>query len=333
MASVLSLRTGLACALLLAACKGDEEGPKREPPPAPSTPEPAEATEPAAEVKPSAPAPQQVRDRLLTWLDPEAVSVGWVAVSEPLRSDAVAVVYGLPPRAEDLLQAAGDLDRAIEAVRPSDAPPTSTWLGPQALVTTGRFARRPTVLRPLSAPLEDVRARLEGLDLRRVEDDVFEVWEPQRVFPYRVVVLEGDVAAFVPASEPGSGLTPLAAARDMPPSDVQEQLAALLGQPGAPSMAVFASGPLLHLDLDQDVLAVRFELAQASDGSIDGQIALQIDGDPAAAAKALEDRKAPEQSDRVRELMDRAAYLVDGGVVQGRLQLPASDAAVLAVER
>lgn len=316
-------------ALLAAACKGE---PQQEPAPkddaTPSSPPDAKA-EPQTKAAPTTPVADDIRSRLLEWLDPEAVSVAWVALPEPLRSDAVSVVYGLPPRAEDLLQAVEDLDRALEAVRPPDDPEVSTWLGPQALVTVGRLARRPTVLRPLSAPVAEVRPRLESLALRRLEDDVFEIWEPERVFPYRVVLLEGDVAAFVPASEPGSGLTALATARDMPPSDIQDQLAALLGQPGAPSVALFASGPMLHLDLDQDVLAVRFELLRASDGSLDGQVAFQIEGDAAEAAKALEDHTAPEQSDRVRELVERTAYMVDGEIVQGRLQMPATDAAVL----
>ncbi|MCB9716083.1 MAG: hypothetical protein H6712_19605 [Myxococcales bacterium] len=323
-------RTALAVLLLALACKGDDpQAEPRTPVESPPAPTPAASPETAA-----APAPKDdgVRSRLLAWLDPDAVSVAWVSVPQTLRGDVVSVVYGLPPRAEDLLQAVTDLERALESVRPSEAPATSTWLGSTALVSTGRLARRPTVIRPLLEPLDEVRKHLQALELRRAEDEVFEIWEPQRVFPYRVILLEGDVAAFVPASEPGSGLTPLAAARDMPPSDVQEQLDALLGQPGAPAIALFASGPMLHLDLDQDVLAVRFELLRGSDGSLDGQIALQLEGDAAAAVAALEGRKAPEQNDRVRELVDRAAYLADGEVVQGRLQLPPADAALLRAE-
>ncbi|MCA9709393.1 MAG: hypothetical protein KDK70_26365 [Myxococcales bacterium] len=118
--------------------------------------------------------------------------------------------------------------QALDAVRPHDAPPTETWLSLETLVDLGRLAQRPTVLRPLLVPREEAIARIEAMGLRRQEDEVFDVWVPERVFPYEVVLLEGDVAAFIPASEPGTGLSPLAAARDMPPSDVETQLGALL---------------------------------------------------------------------------------------------------------
>ncbi|MEX1364862.1 MAG: hypothetical protein AB1Z98_17170 [Nannocystaceae bacterium] len=331
-------RVLLAAACLLAtACNRDDGAAKSEPVPNPSPPA-TDAGSSSAAADPSSPAAQSPagqdeRARLLAWLDPEAVSVAWIRAPQPLRGDALAVVYGLPARAEDLLQAVGDIDRALEAVRPAEAPQTSTWLGSTALASTGRFARRPTVVRPLLQPRAQVEAALDALPLRRQQVDAFDVWEPERVFPYRIVMLGDDALAFIPASEPGSGLRPLAAARDMPPSDVQDQLDGLLGEPGAPVIALFASGPLLHFDLDQDVMAVRFELYRASDGGLDGRVALQVDGDPATAVKALEDREAPEQSDRIRELVKRSAYLVDGEVVQGRLELPATDAAVLLAER
>jgi hypothetical protein len=243
------------------------------------------------------------------------------------------VVYGLPPRAEDLLRADTDVDAALEAVRPTEAPAAATWLAYDALVTAARMSKRPLVLRPLLVPRAEAIARLEALGLERKEVDAFEVWEPRRVFPYRVVLLDGDVAGFISASEPGSGLPPLIAARDMPPSEVETQLEALLAGPGAPVVALFAAGPMLHLDLDPDVLSVRFEIRRSADGSLDGQIALQLDGDASAAVAALEARKAPEQSDGIQRLVERAAYMVDAdAVVAGRLQLSRADAALLEVE-
>lgn len=326
-------RAVLGVALGLTGCPDGGPGddpPSRQAPPNPPAPEPSSvAKAPSADVTadPSAPGP------LLAWLDPDAISVAYLDLPQHLRSDAVAVVYGLPPRAEDLLQAVTDLDHALDAIRPTDSPATDTWLSPRGLVTLGRLARRPTVLHPLRVPKAEAIARLEAMGLVREDDEVFEIWAPQRVFPYKVVMLEGDVAAFIPAAEPGSGLSPLAAARDQPPSDVETQLNTLLSGPDAPTLTLFAAGPMLHFDLSDDVIAVRFELRRASDGSLDGQLALQIEGNAATAVKALEDRTAPEQSDRIQQLVERAAYMVDGEVVAGRLQLSAADAKLLVSPR
>jgi hypothetical protein len=321
----------LAAALVLGtACKGDQasgdEAPPREtiPSPPPPTASKAAAADPGSNER---------RARLMAWLDPDAVSVAYLAGPERLRGDAVAVVYGLPPRAEELLSAVNDVDEALEAVRPTEAPAAATWLAGEALVTAARMSRRPLVLRPLLVPRAEAITRLEALGLERKEVDAFEIWEPRRVFPYRVVLLDGDVAGFISASEPGTGLPPLVAARDLPPSEVETQLETLLTGPGAPVVALFAVGPMLHLELEQDVMTVRFEIRRGADGSLDGQIALQVDGDATAAVAALEARKAPEQSDGIQELIERAAYMVDRDtVVGGRLQLSPADAALLEVE-
>jgi hypothetical protein len=273
------------------------------------------------------------RTRLMAWLDPDAIAVGYSRVTEHLRGDAVAVVYALPPRAEDLLQAITDVDEALEAIRPTDAPKADTWLGHEALVTAGRMSRRPMVLRPLLVPKAEAAARLQALGLEPQEVDAFEVWMPRRVLPYRVVLLDGDVIGFIPASEPGTGVAPLAAARDMPPSEVETQLEALLAGAEAPAVALFVAGPMLHLDLDEDVLTVRFELRKAAAGGFDGAIALQLPGeDSKPAVAALEGRKAPEQSDAIQQLVERAAFAANGPIVEGRLQLSATDAALLEVE-
>lgn len=323
-------RQGLIAAALLmgTACKDEaSDSPPREAIPAPPSP-------PGSTAKPSAsdPAAGERRGRLLAWLDPEAVSVAYLGMPVRLRGDAVAVVYGLPPRAEELLRAVTDIDAALEAVRPPDAPTADTWLSAETLVTTARMSRRPLVMRALLVPREQAIERLEALGLERKEVDAFEIWEPRRVFPYRVVLLAGDVAGFIPTSEPGTGLPPLIAARDLPASEVETQLAELLATPDAPAVALFAAGPMLHLDLDQDVLSVRFEVRRSPDGGLDGQVVLHIDGDPSAAAATLEGRKAPEQSDGIQQLVERAAYLADGPVVAGRLQLSRADAAQLEVE-
>lgn len=314
------------------ACQGDGSAPSQAPPreaiPSPPPPPTTSTTAP----DPPDPEGATRRARLLAWLDPDAVAVAVVRTPTRLRSDAVAVVYALPPRAEELLEAVADVDEALEAMRPKDAPAAAAWLSSDALATAGRMSRRPMVLRPLLVPKAEAAARLEALGLERQEVDAFEIWEPRRVFPYRVVLLDGDVAGFIPATEPGTGLPPLVAARDMPPSEVETQLEALLSAPGAPAVALLVAGPMLHLDLEQEVGSARFELRIAGDGSLDGQVALQIEGEAAAAASTLEGRKAPEQSDVIQRLVERTAYVVDGPVVAGRLQLSPADARALAHE-
>lgn len=328
----MATRVALAAAVLVGSgCRGDAPSSDDPPPPRetiPSPPPPA----PAAGAQAPDPDSDARRKRLMAWLDPDAVSVAYVRLPERLRSDVVAVIYGLPPRAEDLLQAVGDVDAALAAVRPSAAPAASTWLGSDALVTAGRMSKRPLVLRPLLVPKAEAAAQLLALGLERKEVDAFEVWEPRRVFPFRVVLLAGDVAGFIPGNDPGTGLPPLIAARDMPPSEAETQLEALLAAPGAPAVALFTGGPMLHLDLDQDVLSVRFELHRSPDGSLDGQIALQVDGEAGPAVTALEGRKATEQSDAVQRLVERTAYVADGSIVAGRLQLSPADARLLASE-
>lgn len=320
----------LAAAWLMGSACNNDASPAADVPPREAIPAPPAPPSPAAPADAGA---DERRARLMAWLDPEAVSVAYLSLPGRLRGDAVAVVYGLPPRAEELLRAVTDIDDALEAVRPTDAPAADTWLSSEVLVTNARMSRRPLLLRALLVPREQAIARLEALGLERQEVDAFEVWVPQRVFPYRVVLLAGDVAGFISTTEPGTGLPPLIAARDLPPSDVETQLAELLAAPGAPSIALFAAGPMLHFDLAQDVMSVRFEMRRGSDGSLDGQIVLQLDGDPNAAVAALEGRKAPEQSDGIQQLIERAAYMADGPVVAGRLQLSPTDAAQLEVER
>ncbi|MEM7156407.1 MAG: hypothetical protein AAF799_26375 [Myxococcota bacterium] len=320
-------------ALLAAGCP-DDSTPARSAPPSPTkSPSPADDASPGEAGTPEPAAESGEHGRLLKWMDPEAVAVAYLRTPRQLKADIVSVIYALPPRAEDLLKGVSDVEHALDAVRPSDAPEISTWLGTQALATTGRFSRRPTVLRPLVGSREEAGKQLEAMGLVRKEVDVFEVWEPQRVFPYRVVLLDNDVAAFVPASDPGTGVAPLAAARDMPPGDVRNQLDELLNQPGGPTIALLASGPMMHFDVDQPIIAVRFEMRKTAGGRMDGRMDLQLEEKPEEAVSALLGRSAPEQNDRIQDIMKRAAFAVEGAIVTGRLELPPADVALLYEER
>lgn len=317
-------------ALLFAGCPDDDKAPRSAPPSPGQKSGGDPATTPAGETPSTDGATQgSEHPRLLKWLDPDAVAVAYARTDKQLQADVVAVIYALPPRAEDLLKGVSDVEHALDAVRPSDAPEISTWLSSEALATTGRFSRRPTVLRPLVGDRANAVAQLEAMGLEKTEIDVFEVWQPKRVFPYKVALLEGDVAAFIPVTDPGSGVTPLAAARDMPPGDVRTQLDELLSQPAGPSLALLASGPMMHFDVDQPIIAVRFEMRKTAGGRLDGRMDLQLEEKPEDAVSALLGRSAPEQNDRVQELMKRAAFAVEGSIVTGRLELPPADVALL----
>lgn len=318
----------LAVALACGGEKATDAAAKSDPVPNPTPPAAAEDPQPTKAAADAAAPASKAHEQLLPWLDPEAVSVGYERLSQAVDPHVTAAVYALPPRAEDLLQAPNDVDHALDAVQPTDAPALDTWIGPEALCTVGRMSQRPLVLRPLIVPIEQARARLEAMGLRRIEDDVFEIWEPQRVFPYRVVVLEPGALAFIHASEPGSGTRPLAMARDMPSSEIEGQLREVIEAPGGPVIALFASGPMMHFDLDADVLAVRFELRSVG-GSLDGQTILQVDGEPEASLTALTGRKAAELSDQAQALLAKTAFSVDQGVIAGRLQLTSTEAGLL----
>jgi hypothetical protein len=235
-------------------------------------------------------------------------------------------VFAVPPKVERILSDLARLDTALDVVLPTSAPRPHEWLSNEAFAFVPRLASGPYIVRSTTKPIAELEVLLEGASLSKTEVEGFAVFVPQSVFPWRVIGLAPHVAAFVPAREIGTGLAPLTAGRDLPPSEVEGELNKLL-QAGArrPLLAIFAVGPMLHLDLSQDVAQYALSIAPWNQGGMDVEIRLAVTGDPTAAVEALEQREPSWETDVIKRLADRVAYSLADTVIEGRLQLTAED--------
>lgn len=312
----------LGCLALAPACNrgGDE-------PPAEDTPKAAEPAEPAP-AKPE-PAAQTPSERMFAWLDPEARGAAFVRLPDSLDPALVATVFAMPPAAADLLEDAAEVDEALEAVAPVDGPGPDTWIGREALAMQPSLSTDAYVIKPITKPRAEVEAWLmeTGMEKRVVEG--FTVLLPTGPLPHKIVFLTDELIAFVPLREIGNGLGPLTAGRDLPPSELRKQMVAAVKGVGGTVVELMAYGPILHLDLDQDVHAARLAVRDWQNGGLDGQLLLQVSRDGPGAQKALEARKTPLETDAVQTLVDKVAFTADGPRVEGRLQIPAEDVIAL----
>lgn len=266
-------------------------------------------------------------ERLLTYLDPEATAVLYLNVPKDvghLDVDVVSTVFAIPPRGRDLLVAGLGMDEALDATVGPDAPQPHEVFDTEALVMIPAVATGPYLLRPLArTPAETEKVLIEA-GMQKADIEGMTMFAPRGAFPYKVVLLEQDVAAFIPVNEIGSGLGPLTAGRDLPASEVRTELSSLLSnEPGVFLVSVVA-GPMLHLELSDDVALARLILRKWQDG-IDAEARMQTTGDVAAAAKELEAVDASLETDQVRALVDRVAWTVDGPTVMGKLQMTRAD--------
>lgn len=308
----------LVVLLTIGACKGsgDETGdatPAAAPAPY-SRIDPTPAVGRAAGEDPTGP---------LVWLDPNANGVAWVDLPATLSPMALSAVYALPPRASALLQAPHAVDDALVAITGRDALPTE-WFSGAALVSTSMLTSGPYVIRKLARPRGEITAALADTGFHATTTEGFEIWQPRGAFPWKVVMLDEITVAFVPVREPGSGLTPLTAGRDMPPSDLEREISGLTREDASLRVALFAAGPMLHFDVEPSLLGARLELRSSGGRGLDGQVLFEPQSDPDGVAAALGKRKIPEETDQIQLLAEEVAYQVDGGIVLGRLQIPAS---------
>lgn len=306
----------LALASLLGACDRGGEGSGEPPPTAIATPVMPETPPEVATATPT---------MLLDWLDPDAIAVAWTVLPAEIDMDAFTTVFAVPPRAARLLQDAAEIDAALDAVLPVDAPRPASWLGPEALAFTSLVASGTYVLRPLTRPSEEVVALLERARMHAETYEGFTLLVPQGPLPWKVAILDRNVAAFIPAREIGSGLGPLTAGRDLPEGTTERELRRVLGEEPKAALELYAAGPLLHFDLGHDVVqfAVRGRSWQGQ--GLDVEVRLLPDGEAEAAAKALGARDVSLETPTIRGLCERVAYGVDGTFVEGRLQLTADD--------
>lgn len=299
------------------------------PPPTPADgPTQTPAGEAATESDAAATGANAKLARLLEWLDPAAIAAAAVRLPDGVAFPALVSVFGIPPRGEGLLEAAAEVQQWLPSFVPKEHPP-STWLGEPALAVMSAMSTSPTVIRPLTQPRDAVAAILDAGQFDKQTLEGFDIWYPKKSFPYRVAILDEAVVAFIPAREPGSGLSPLTAGRDMPSSDMQQQMEKAVAETPQLYVELFAAGPMMHFDLDPPLTGARFELVPFETGGVEGRILLQPERDPGTAVDVLEKRVPVGETDRIAALAKAVAYQLDGPFVVGVLQLPAADVKAL----
>jgi hypothetical protein len=263
--------------------------------------------------------------RMLDWIDPDAVGVGFMRLPEDIDVTALSVVFALPPRAERvLLDVAGIVDD-LDAIVLPDAPRPTTWLGREALAMLPVMSAGTYVVRPITRPRAEVEQHLLAGGMEARNRDGFDMLFPTGAFPYKIAFLSDDLLAFIPVKEIGSGLSPLTAARDLPPSDLERELVSVLDRERDALLELYVQGPIIHLDLDQELAGVRFALRDWSRGGLDGSVLLQPVRDADKARDTLEKRELPHETNVLKALAGRVAFTVDANFVTGRLQLTADD--------
>jgi hypothetical protein len=186
------------------------------------------------------------------------------------------------------------------------------------------------VLRTITKPAAEVQAVLEQAGMQRDEAEGMAMFLPQGPFPWKVAFLDETVVAFIPVKEIGTGLSPLTAGRDLPPSLVEKQLQQVLATKPLPLLELYAAGPLLHLDLGQDVQQFELRIVPSPDRGMDAQLVLHPMHDADQATESLAARELELESDRVQSLAKKVAFSVEGTAVMGRLQLSPDDVSALA---
>jgi hypothetical protein len=315
-------------AILIAAtlsCKESQEDadqPKTPPPAEPAKPIESAAAEDDAATGPAA--------GMLQWLDPEAVTVMWVDLPQEVDADVLATVFAMPPKIARMLRDARRVDSALDAVLDPSSPRPSEWLAQEAIASSSVVSSGTYVLRTMTKPAAQVQAILEKAGMQRDEAEGIAMFLPQGPFPWKVAFLDDTVVAFIPVKEIGTGLSPLTAGRDFPPSPVERQLQQVLAEKPAPLLELYAAGPLLHLDLGQDVQQFELRVVPWQGKGMDAQLVLHPMHDADKASSALQARELDLETDRVQSLAKRVAFAVEGTAVTGRLQLTADDVSALA---
>jgi hypothetical protein len=327
----------IGLALLCAACEA---------PPAPAEPA-APAPAPEA-VAPAAVAPVVARP-LLEFLDPDAGTAVYTRIDRAVDLAALGELFAIPPRAGHLLRDVQAFDAGLAALMEGIGPAPSTWLRAEALAFLPPIARAPYQVRGLSRPRAEVEAALQAAGLYREIVEGMASYTPipggdappgppealpthhapAAAFPWRIVFLEDDVIGCVSLKEIGGGLGPLTAARDLPASELEVQLTRGFTEDPEMLLDMVASGPMLSLDISDDVGALRLGMRRWDRTGLDGELILQPLGDPEAATKQLEARKPAQTTDVVRELYERIAFTPEPPVVRGRLQLTEADLRLL----
>lgn len=321
-------------ALSIAACS---QKPAKQ---APATGGEGQPSEPAAEggaeqAEPAERPPEVSPETLLGYLDPEAVAVLYSRLETRLDPSSLETIYAVPPKQRHVLDAAFTLDEALD-VRFGDEGHEDLF-GHQIMAMEPAISSAPYLVVPMLGTEAELREALSDRPLTEDEVEGVKLLSSEGAFPYKVAILEGAVA-FIPLKEIGSGVSPLTAGRDLPASQVRQDLEQALSENPDLSLVALAAGPMLHLDMDADVGLSKLTLISTPEGGLDGEARYQIAADPTkvdevaeAGAKELGERDTEFETDVVRGMVERAAVTATAGVIEVRLELTRAD--VNALER
>ncbi len=334
----------LAAALGLGCEASRPAEPAATPTAAPEAAAPAPASETTAVAPVSAPASAHP---LLAWLDPDATTVVYTRAAPELDLVGLAELFAVPPQAAHMLRDLRSFEDGLTALIGESGPKPSTWLRPEGLAYLPPMAHGPYLVRGLSKPRAEVEGWLRAAGLAHATIEGMTVYAPvppiegsggetpaeampehlapATAFPWRIVFLADDVIGCLSLKEIGGGMGPLTAGRDLPASEIELKLTTEFSEDPEMQLDLFATGPMLSLDISDDVGALRLGVRRWSRTGLDGELIFQPIGDAEAAAKELEARSPPLATEVLRELYGRVAFTAEPPVVRGRLQLTAED--------
>lgn len=263
-------------------------------------------------------------EKLLSWLDPDARSVAYLRSLGHLDPESMSSVFALPPDAEDLLQPLEELDWSLEAVLGHEGPKPDEVFGNEMVAFKPAVATAPYIVRGVNMSQAEVEKAF-GDDMDKSTVDGIDVLSPKGAFAYRVAFIEPGMVAFVPVAEIGSGIGPLTNGRDMPPKEIENELREALSADGDLLGIAVAAGPLMHLDIDEQVARFRLTMRRFQGKGLDVEVGMELllepGEDATEVAKELDARRPSFESDRIAEMANKVAFTADGPVVVGRLQL------------
>jgi hypothetical protein len=261
--------------------------------------------------------------RVMQYLDPEARAVLVLTKVDQFDFDpeTLGTVAALPPGATRLLEAA---HRANTYLDPEETGHPK-WLASEMMVVTPGSGSKDYIVARRAGDEAQMKAALDELGLVLADDLEPPTWRSTKRFPFKVSKLDGDVIALISGDELGSGLDPLTAGRDLPPSEMRTELEKMLTSDANIELALHAGGPMLHLDASRDIAATQLGIRRDDASTLRAQVILQPVANPDGVAKELNERKHPEETQAVQELMKRLQFVVDKGVLVGELKLSADD--------
>lgn len=292
---------------------------------------------------------------LLTWIDPEAAAGVYTRVDPALDLEAIAALFAIPPRAVNLLKDLRAFDDGLAALMTGGGPAPGVWLSKEAVVFLTPSGQAPYLVRGITKPRAEVEAWLLAAGLQRTVVEGMAVFAPglgpeadgeegpgevgtaagamaAAAFPWRIVFLDDTTVGGFSLREMGTGLGPLTAARDLPASVLEEEWTRAFRDDPELLLELRAGGPMLSLDMADDVALSHLSLRRWQQSGIDATVELVPIGEddaPARGAAEIEARRPEHETEAVRELYERVAFTGEPQMIRGRLQLTEQDLAPL----